>query len=217
MAKMAKRGIESIAAAALVALFGVTPVATALELTGGPEATPPGGGGCTVSGSLGVGSGVTLTCTVSSPGSFTDLYFGLANNGAANGAEMDGSGPSGFEIFRYSGSTSQSIIYTSTTSIENIGTSEDVNTRLVLTLISGTADVIDTGGTPANNGNGDIEKLFRITGDAFSVHVDVQANNSAIPAFGAANSKVYDPTHTAANARSTTRVDVGFYYNACSP
>ncbi len=133
---------------------------------------------------------------------------------------MDGSGPSGFEVFRYSSSTPSSIIYTSTTALDDVlSSTEDVNTRLVLTLTSGTGTVVDTGGTPASNDNGDIQKLFRIAGSSFSVHVDVNANASAIPIFGASNTDVYDPTHTPASGAggSITSVDLQFYYNECAP
>jgi len=162
-----------------------------------------------------------LNCTVTSPGNFVDLYFGIANNGVSNGLAMDGSGPSGFEIFRYSSSTPSSIIYTSTTTIDNVlgSSTEDVNTRLVLTLTSGTGTVVDTGGNPASNGNGDIQKLFRIAGSSFSVHVDVDSNTLAIPIFGASNTNVYDPTHGPANGGggSITQLTLSFYYNECAP
>ena len=134
---------------------------------------------------------------------------------------MDGSGPSGFEIFRYSSSTPSSIIYTSTTTIDDVlgSSTEDVNTRLVLTLTSGTGTVVDTGGTPANNDNGDIQKLFRIAGSSFSVHVDVESNTSAIPVFGASLTDVYDPIHTPASGAGapSRESNLQFYYNECTP
>jgi hypothetical protein len=209
-----------LAAVAIVSLLAFGSSARALDLTGGPADAPPGGGGCTASGSLAGADGLTLSCTVTTPGNFVDLYFGLANDGSANGAAMDGSGPSGFEIFRYSSSTPSSIIYTSTTTVDDVlSSTEDVNTRLVLTLTSGTGTVVDTGGTPASNDSGDIQKLFRIAGSSFSVHIDVDANTSAIPIFGPSNTDVYDPTHTPASGAgsSITSVDFQFYYNECTP
>jgi hypothetical protein len=211
-----KAAVLGVGALAMLAL-GST--ARALDLTGGPSDTPPGGGGCTASGTLARDNGLTLNCTVTSPGNFVDLYFGLTNNTTPNGMAMDGSGPSGFEILRYSSATTNSIVYTSTTTIDDLGSTEDVNTRLVLTLTAGTGIVVDTGGTPANNDNGDIQKLFRIAGGSFSVHVDVDSNTLAIPTFGASNTNVYDPTHMPSNegGGSITRVAFGFYYNECSP
>jgi hypothetical protein len=209
-----------VAAVAMLAVLGFGSMARALDLTGGPSDTPPGGGGCTASGTLAQDGGLTLSCTVSSPGNFVDLYFGLANNEVANGMAMDGSGPSGFEIFRYSSATASSIIYTSTTTIADFsGSTQDVNTRLVLTLTSGTGIVVDTGGTPANNDNGDIQKLFRIAGSSFSVRVDVDSNTLAIPTFGASNPNVYDPVHipSSGGGDSITNVSFGFYYNECTP
>ena len=114
---------------------------------------------------------------------------------------MDGTGPFGREIFRYSSSTARSIVYTGATTIDNIVTSatEHVNTRLVLTLTSGTGIVIDTGGTPANNDNGDIQKLFRIAGDTFSLRLAVTSNHLTIPVFGPSNSHVFNAIHHAAD------------------
>jgi hypothetical protein len=203
----------------ILALLLVSSTAHALDLSGGPSDTLPEGGGCTSSGTIGKGSGITYTCTITSPGSFADVYFGIANNEIVNGMAMDGSGPSGFEIFRYSSSTPKSIVYTSTTTINNVlgSSAEDVNTRLVLTLTSGSGTVIDTGGTPANNGNGDIEKLFRITSASFAVNVDVSSNKLSIPSFGPANDSVFNPTHTPPSLRSMGQVDLAFYWNGCTP
>lgn len=210
------RKVTTLAVSALLALVSS---AAALDLTGGPSATPPGGGGCSASGTLARGSGLTLSCTVTSPGNFVDLYFGI-DNATVNGMAMDGSGPSSFEVFRYSSGTASSIVYTSTTTIDNVlGTTEDVNTRLVLTLTSGTGIVVDTGGDPADNGNGDIQKLFRISGNSFSVHVDVDSNTSSIPIFGASNTNVYDPIHvpSSGGGKSITSLSLAFYYNECTP
>ena len=218
----ARRKAASLGAAALaISLLAFCSIAGALDLTGGPSDTPPGGGGCTASGTLARGTGLTLSCTVTSPANFVDLYFGVANNGVANGVAMDGTAPSSFEIFRYSSSTPSSITYTSTTTVDDVlgSSAEDVNTRLVLTLTSGTATVVDTGGTPANNGSGDIGKLFRIAGGSFSVHVDVDSNTLGIPIFGASNTNVYDAVHgpSSGGGGSITQLTLGFYYNECNP
>jgi hypothetical protein len=193
--------------------------AGALPLTGGPTQAPPGGVTCTSSELAGNGTGMTLHCTIGNPAAFADLYFGLNNTAATNGMDMDGTLPSGNEIFRYSSSTPRSITYTSGTTIHNVlgGSAENVNNRLVLTLTSGDGVVMDTGGAPANNANGDIQKLFRIAGNAFTVRIEVSANHLAFPAFGLANTNVFDLIHKPAGSGSSVEVNLGFYYNACSP
>ena len=97
------------------------------------------------------------------------------------------------------------------------GATEHVNTRLVLTLVSGTGIVIDTGGNPANNGNGDIQKLFRIAGNTFSVRVAVTSNHLTIPTFGPSNSHVFNAIHHPPMTNSMTAVNTGFYYLQCTP
>src|SRR5215471_2540213 len=141
-----------IATVAILAFLAIGPSARALTLTG-PTDTPPGGATCSPSDAEPNGTSLTWTCTVSNPGAFTDLYFGLANNATINGMEMNGTMLSSGEIFRYSSSTAQSFSYTGTTTIENLvsGSAENVNTRLVLTLTAGSGIVIDTAGNPANN------------------------------------------------------------------
>jgi hypothetical protein len=210
--------IKGATALAIAALLGFVSAAQALDLTG-PSNTLPGGGSCTVSGDLGSKTGATWSCTITSPGSFADVYFGMANAASVNGNAMDGSGPSGFEVLRYSGHTSSSIVYTSSTTLHNeLGSAtQAVNTRVVLTLASGTGTVVDTAGNPANNGNGDVDKLFRITSSSFSVHADVTSNTPPIPIFGESSPNVYDPTHTpASGTRNNTRVYLAFYYNGCT-
>ncbi len=191
----------------------------AVDLTGGPSASPPGGGGCTASGTPGRGSGLTLECTVTRPANFVDLYFGLVNDETVNGIAMDGSGPSGFETFRYSSHTSRSITYVSSSEVgtKAASSTEPASTRMVLTLESGRGVVIATDGDPADNTNGDIGQLFRVAGSSFSVHVDLQSNTKTSPIFSEANTGLYDSAETPANTRSLTKLDFGFYYNECTP
>ena len=202
----------------MLAFLAIGQRARALDLTAGPVDMPPGGVTCQ-SDVDPDGSGLTLQCTISTPGAFADLYFGLANNSAVNGVAMDGTAPSAREIFRYSSSTARSIFYTSATTIDNIvtGATEHVNTRLELTLTSGTGIVIDTGGNPANNGNGDIQKLFRIAGNTFSLRLAVTSNHLTIPTFGPSNSHVFNAIHHPPTTSSMTAVNTGFYYQQCTP
>jgi len=202
----------------ILALLAIGQRARALDLTAGPVDMPPGGVTCQTDVDQD-GSGLTLQCTISTPGAFVDLYYGLANNSAVNGYAMDGTGPSDREIFRYSSSTASSIVYTSATTIDNIVTNatEHVNTRLVLTLTSGNGAVIDTGGNPANNDNGDIQKLFRIAGNTFSLRLAVTSNHLTIPDFGPSNSHVFNAIHHPPMVDSIIAVNTGFYYLQCTP
>lgn len=202
----------------MLALLAIGGRAPALELTAGPVDMPPGGVTCQTNVDQD-GSGLTLQCTIANPGGFADLYFGLANTSAINGYATDGTAPSGREVFRYSSSTANSIVYTSATTIDNIVTNatEHVNTRLVLTLTAGNGIVIDTGGTPANNANGDIQKLFRIAGNTFSLRLAVTSNHLTIPTFGPSNSHVFNAIHHPTTVQSMVAVDTGFYYLQCTP
>jgi hypothetical protein len=210
--------LRDLAALATLAAILAAPRAGALQLTAGPVEMPPGGVTCQTTVDQD-GSGLTLQCTIATPGAFADLYFGLANNAVANGLEMDGTAPSAREIFRYSSSTARSIFYTSATTIDNIqtGATEHVNTRLELTLTSGNGIVIDTGGNPANNANGDIQKLFRIAGNTFSLRLAVTSNHLTIPTFGPSNSHVFNAIHHPTTTSSMTAVNTGFYYLQCAP
>ena len=211
-------GFDRIAVLVMLALLAVGQRARALEITAGPVDMPPGGVTCQTDVDQD-GSGLTLQCTISNPGAFVDLYFGLANSTASNGYAMDGTGPTEREIFRYSSSTAQSIVYTSATTIDNIVTNatEHVNTRLVLTLTSGNGIVIDTGSNPANNDNGDIQKLFRISGNTFSLRLAVTSNHLTIPDFGPSNSHVFNAIHHPPMVSSIVGVNTGFYYLQCTP
>lgn len=210
-----RRGVSVLA---LVALLAAGQPARGLELTAGPVPMPPGGVTCQTSVDQD-GSGLTLQCTIGTPGAFTDLYFGLANNAGANGYATDGSAPTEREIFRYASSTARSIVYTSASTIDNIVTNatEHVNTRMVLTLTAGDGVVIDTGGTPANNDSGDIQKLFRIAGDSFSLRLALTSNHLTIADFGPSNSHVFNAIHHPPMVGSITAVNTGFYYLQCTP
>jgi hypothetical protein len=88
---------------------------------------------------------------------------------------------------------------------------------LVLTLTSGNGIVIDTGGTPANNNNGDIQKLFRIAGNTFSLRLAVTSNHLTIPDFGPSNSHVFNAIHHPTTVSSIVGVNTAFYYLQCTP
>jgi len=195
--------------------------ASALIITGGPTYTLPGGGSCAISGTASAAGGATITCTGVATGSHTKVYFGIRNISNVNGNTMDGIPPSNASgaVFRYVSNTSTAVTYSSSTTVNDVlSGAQSVNNRLVLTRTSGTASLVSTLGTPANNGNGDIGALYQIGSSSFAIRADVQAFDSTFPSTGInAIPNVYDPTKTApgAGAQEISKVDVAFYYSDC--
>ena len=209
--------------ALLSALALLTPAsdAAALVITGGPTYSLPGGGSCTVSNVHSRSTGATVTCTGVNLGVHSNVYFGIKNNTSVNGIAYDGSGPSGGEIFGFSSAGGSSITYTASGNITSLITApalgtDVVSTTLTIALSSGSASVVNTGGNPASNGNGAIERLFRLTsGSSFTFEVDITGSD---PHFsGQACTGVYDPSNVTTGAGLTClgRVDLGFYYSDC--
>ena len=207
-----------IAAVSLLALCGAVSTASALIISGGPSYTLPGGGSCTVSGVTANSGGATVSCTGVNLGAHTKVYFGIRNDINVNGNTMTGTAPAAASasVFRYSTSGGSSVTYTSSTSIDDqLNGTLPVSNQLVLTLLSGSATVVASGGTPANTANGDIERLFQITGgSSFSVRADVRASNS-LHAIGYADPAVFDPTNTNPAVSNLSRVSLAFYYSDC--
>ncbi len=202
---------------AMVLCLGVASDASALILSGGPSYTLPGGGSCSVSGITCGTGGATLTCTGVNLGAHTAVYFGVRNDTNVNGNTMTGSAPTGGSgaVFRYGSSTANSITYTSTTSVVD-GThgTQPVSNQLVLTLTSGSATVVATGGSPGNTAFGDIERLFKVTSSSFTIRVDVKASNSFF-GLGQACPAVFDPSHAPIGVSNISKADVAFYYSDC--
>jgi cysteine-rich repeat protein len=216
--RMARTLTNPLSILALLIGIGVASTASALTLTGGPVYNLPGGGSCTVTGISSQTGGASVACTGVSVGSHTHVYFGIRNNANVNGNTMTGAAPTAGSaaVFDYASSTSNSITYTSTTTISDFfnGT-QPVNNQLVLTLTAGSASIVATGGTPASNTSGDIERLFLVTSSSFTVRADVKASN-AFFALGQACPAVYDPTHTpASGSADVSKVDLAFYYSDC--
>ena len=202
-----------------LALLGVASSASGLILTGGPVYSLPGGGSCVASGVASQTGGSTITCTGVNLGAHTKVYFGTRNDLAAIGNTMTGvnPAPATTDVFRYFSSTGTSITYTSTTTINDFfHGSHSVTSRLVLTLVSGSASIVATGGNPVNNNNGDVERVFQLTsGTSFTFRADVQASD-AFFGLGQACPAVYDPSHSLIGAGGDrSRVDVGFYFSDC--
>lgn len=211
--------VATVLGAALGAI-GLQLPASALIISGGPSYTLPGGGSCTVSGIASATGGATVTCTGLNLGAHTRVYFGIKNNTNPNGQTMTGSAPvaGSSAIFTYLSNTANSITYQSTTTIpDQVNGTQTVTNRLILTRTAGTATIVATGGNPANNIRGDIERLFEITsGTSFTMRVDVQASNPIFPTFGNAIPAVYNPSATPVNAAwDISRVDVAFYFSDC--
>ncbi|HSP96797.1 MAG TPA: hypothetical protein VL049_06075 [Candidatus Dormibacteraeota bacterium] len=197
---------------------GAASNASALILSGGPVYNLPGGGSCTVTGIPGNSpSGATVSCTGVNLGAHTKVYFGVRNDTNANGNTMDGAVPSGAAIFRFLSSTSNSVTYSSSTTITDVLNGIlPVSNRMVLTLTAGSATLVSAGGNPVDNANGDIQRLFQITsGSSFTVRVDVQASDANF-ALGYALTGLYNPTHTPpSGSPDVSKVDVAFYYSDC--
>jgi hypothetical protein len=197
---------------------------------GGPTRGPayvaglPDGGTCTVDGSPCMERGATVSCSGLSPGSFQDLFFGLRNDQFVLGETMSGrDGPtaSSSSVFRHAGGSGATITYAGASNPEATSIFEadepvetqSVATRLLLTLTSGTGTIIAAGGVPADNANGDVGSLFRITSSSFSVRVELQASTPTFPSFASSCTGLFDPTHTRnAVDQEISRVDLGFYW-----
>jgi cysteine-rich repeat protein len=203
---------------AMLVWLGLASNASALILTGGPSYTLPGGGSCSAAGVASQTGGATLSCTGVNLAAHTNVYFGLRNDLNVNGNTMTGIVPAAGSgaVFRYSSSTSNSITYTSTTTVaDQINGTQPVSNQLVLTLTAGTASIVATGGFPVNNSFGDIERVFRITSASFSIRVDVRASNTFFGP-GQACPAVYDPSHApSSGSADISKADLAFYYSSC--
>jgi hypothetical protein len=206
---------------AALTLFGATSSASALIITGGPTYTLPGGGSCSMGGVASATGGATISCTGVNLAAHTKVYFGIRNASNVNGNTMTGSAPTASSpaVFRYLSNTGTAITYSSATTInDTLNGPQNVTNRLLLTSTAGTATVVAAGGTPANNGNGDIQAVFQVGSASFTVRADVQASNAIFPTLGVnAIPNVYDPTRTASGAgpQEISIVDVAFYYSDC--
>ena len=198
--------------------LGLATSAGALTITGSGTSLP-GGGTCTPSGVSTQTGGATLSCTGLNLGAHSNVYIGINNASIVNGNTMTGSAPgaSSAAVFRISATTSNSITYTSTTTLSSqngFGTLTTTS-QLVLTF-TGTGSVVAAGGNPANNGNGDTADLFKITGgSSVSINVAIRAQNAS---FGLnwASTNVYDPAHgSTGSPGEISRVDVKFYWSDC--
>ncbi len=208
---------NSLPILALLVSLGLASNASGLTLTGGPTYNLPGGGSCTVSGVASQTGGATLSCTGVNPAAHTHVYFGIRNNLNVNGNTMNGSTPTAGSpaVFDYASSTGSSITYASSTTIEDqLNGTQPVTNQLVLTLTAGSGSVVATGGVPASNTFGDIERVFRITSATFSIRADVKASSTFF-GLGQACPAVYDPTHTPLGDVDISKVDLAFYYSDC--
>ena len=200
---------------AMLAVLGVATSAPALVITGGPTYTLPGGGSCTVSGSPALGSGATISCTGVNLSAHSNVYLGIRNDTNANGNTMTSAAPSGAAVFSFASSGANSITYTSATTVnDQVQGSQPVTNTLVLTRTVGTASVVSTGGTPADNANGQIQRLFRLTsGTSFTFTAVLNATTSSFS--GVANPAVFDQSHAPAGTTDVRKVDLAFYYSDC--
>lgn len=206
------------AAIIALSLFASAPQAIALVIHSGPAYAGSGGisGSCTVSGNACLTAGATVTCTGLNPSAFQNLYYGIKNNAFVNGVKQVGtSGPvAGTDQFK---TGTGSISYTGTTTVHNAmsGSNQAVNSKLVLTVSAGTVSVVATGGNPADNNNGEIDLLYKVTSTNLTLNVKVQAALSpGTPSAGSCPT-VFDVVHTADGTdKDVSHIDLGFYYES---
>src|SRR6266478_5046755 len=218
--------MKRVATLGMLAVLAVAARASALTIDGGPvyagtASTPVSGASCTVAGTPCATGGATVTCTGLPTGAI--LYYGIKTNSFVEGdTEVLTTGPvaTSAAVFRFSSTTATSITYTGTTSLFNSiqAATRTVTTQNVLTLTSGTASVVATGGTagpPADSAaNGDIRDLFKPSTAAIMVTVNVQAKDADFTTFGNSCPTVFDPSHSRAPAtdQDVSHVDLGFYW-----
>ena len=222
MRSTTQKWIGGVSAAAIVAMLGYSSSAAALVITGGPVYSLPGGGSCTVANVTTTGTGATVSCTGVNLAAHTRVYFGIKNNTIINGASTNGSGITGGELFTtFNSAGASNIAYTSTSAMVSdcaSGTCSTANgavpQTLNITRTAGTATVVATGGIPASNGNGAIERLFRLdSGSAFTFDIDITGISGA---FSGQLCGVYDAAHsTSGSGGCASRVDLAFYYSDC--
>ncbi len=214
-----RRRLPGAALWAALMVLGAAASAQALVITNSGYALP-GGGSCTVSGVHSRGSGATVTCTGVNLAAHSNVYFGIRNASNVNGLSMDNGSISGSEVLSFSSGGGNTITYTSTTSVTSacptcgFGT-DTVSNTLTITRSSGSATIVSTGGNPASNGNGAIERLFKLnSGSTFTFEVDFTSSD---PHFsGQSCTTVYDGTRVASpggNCRGA--VDLQFYWSDC--
>jgi hypothetical protein len=213
----------TIGAAAVLALAST---ASALVINGGPYYAGSGGvtGSCTTSGNACTTAGATVTCSGLNPLAFQKLYFGVRNDQFVDGDKEYGIGGPVANIDQFKSGTG-SITYTGTTVVHNLSSTDNgggnplaVNTKLDLSVTLGAATAVTTGGSPANNNNGSIDRLFDVTSNLLTVVVKVQgALSPSSPSDGSCPA-VFDPVHTDSAGtpvdRDISHVDLGFYYQS---
>jgi hypothetical protein len=214
--------VKGVATFGVLAWLGVASNASALVITGSGYSLPGATTGtCTASPSIpSTGSGATLTCSNIDLSAHTNVYIGIRNASNVNGLTMTGTAPAAGSaaVYRSSSTAASSITYTSTTTITSaipaFGT-DTVSNTLTLTRSAGTGSVVATGGTPANNSNGDIGHLFKITsGSTFTIEVDATSTDEHFS--GQSCTGLYDPTHSTAGAGNCrSNVDIQFYWSDC--
>ena len=210
---------QSGATVMALVLVTVASNAGALIVDGGPFYAGSGGvsGSCTVSGTPSLSGGAMITCTGLNPNNFQNLYFGIRNDQFVNGETMTGVAPAANSgaVYRIAGTSGNSqITYAGTTSVfDSVSGTHSVTTNLVLALTGGTATLTAAGGNPANNGNGDIADLWKVTSSNLTVIVNAQASDAPFPVLGLSCPTVFDPSRTRNGIDGDiSKIDVGFYW-----
>ena len=191
----------------------------AIIIDGGPTYTPPGAGTETQSGTgPAFASGLTYSYTGIDLNQTQNLYYGIKNDMFVNGFSTDGGAISGSEIFSFSSSGSNTIVYTGSSNIETIaGGIYAQPTQMTLTFSGSGSMVQDATTIGLNNSNGDVGALWEVTGD-FSVNVLIEAlvsepGDSNLGNWEAGN-VLFNRLQTVGISQFGTgsSLDTGFYY-----
>jgi len=193
---------------------------TSASIAHGPVYTLPGGGSCSVEGTPSLNGGATVTCSDINLEAHDNIYFGIKNDTNTNGMSMTGTAPSGNSVFRFLNNSANSLVYESTTAVNNQNGSaaEPVTSRLSLSRVTGSLAVVDSGRL-VNNTRGDVGKLFRVGTSSFTIDVDLNATSATRAGLSFANPHVFDSIATpdsGATRLSLSGVDLAFYYTDSS-
>lgn len=164
----------SINIAMLFILFRAATV-SAVTIDVGPVYTPPGVGSESVSGDADVAGGMTISYASMDLSQTENLYFGIRQDLYQNGFSSNGAGLSGSEIFSFSSTGSNTIVYTGSTSIQTLTQGLTVQpTRMTLTF-TGTGSIVQDATTSSFNGpNGDVEAMWHALSN-FTVNILMEA------------------------------------------
>ena len=151
------------------------------------------------------GSGATITCTGVNLGAHSNVYFGIRNDINANGNTMTGASPTGGAVFGFSSSAATSITYTEHDDGEqsrSVSADAGGEQHAGADADGGRDDAGVDRRHPADNGNGDIQRLFQLdSGSQLHVH----GGALSTPSFVSVGSDAAWPTRASTTRRTRRR------------